>query len=156
MGSSTLLANLAAVDINIAGLIGAAYSQAQDEDLSRFLSIDPGSGGTFYLTQAARAGKRFSRALIASTLEGQTLFRDAFRMLDLQDRDVPGTRQEPRRGLSTWPTSSRPTGFMQAERLQALRRIRERHAPLAQHLDRTIRTGSCCVEKPAHRARLNG
>ena len=61
----------------------AAYSRAYDEELSRLLSFDRGSGGNFYLTQAARAGKRFSRALIASTLEGQTLFRDAFRMLGI-------------------------------------------------------------------------
>jgi Zn-dependent peptidase ImmA (M78 family) len=70
--------------VHDAGVLSkAAYSRAYDEELSRLLSIDRGSGGNFYLTQAARAGKRFSRALIASTLEGQTLFRDAFRMLGI-------------------------------------------------------------------------
>src|SRR4029077_18086952 len=29
-----------------------------------------------------------------------------------------------------------------------LSRIREHHAPLAEHLDRTIRTGTCCVYLP--------
>jgi len=51
------------------------------EELERLRKILKGSGGNFYLTQAARVSKRFARALIASTLEGQTLHRDAFRML---------------------------------------------------------------------------
>jgi Zn-dependent peptidase ImmA (M78 family)/transcriptional regulator with XRE-family HTH domain len=67
-----------------AGVVSkTAFARAYDDELTRLLSIDRGSGGNFYLTQAARAGKRFSRALIASTLEGQTLFRDAFRMLGI-------------------------------------------------------------------------
>ena len=50
-------------------------------ELDRLLSIPKGKGGDFYLTQAARVSKRFARALVVSTLEGQTLHRDAFRML---------------------------------------------------------------------------
>jgi Zn-dependent peptidase ImmA (M78 family) len=54
---------------------------AYQEELERILAIPGSSGGNFYLTQGARLSKRFARALIASTLEGQTLHRDAFRML---------------------------------------------------------------------------
>ena len=42
-------------------------------------------GGDFYRTTVARVGKRFARALVVSTLEGQTLYRDAFRMLGIKN-----------------------------------------------------------------------
>lgn len=44
-------------------------------------AMPKGGGGDFYLTQAARVSKRFARALVVSTLEGHTLYRDAFQML---------------------------------------------------------------------------
>ena len=47
-------------------------------------AIKKGSGGDFYLTQAVRVSKRFARALVRSTLEGQTSFTEAFRMLGLK------------------------------------------------------------------------
>ncbi|MGN6692250.1 MAG: ImmA/IrrE family metallo-endopeptidase [Sphingopyxis sp.] len=40
-----------------------------------------GGGGNFYRTTLSRVSRRFARALVESTLEGQTLYRDAFRML---------------------------------------------------------------------------
>ena len=57
--------------------LGYAYS----EELDRLDKAPKSSGGSFYLTQAARVSKRFARALVVSTLEGQTLHRDAFRLL---------------------------------------------------------------------------
>ena len=55
--------------------------QAYDEEVARLRAIPRASGGDFYLTQAARVGKRFARALVVSTLEGQTLHADAFCLL---------------------------------------------------------------------------
>jgi Zn-dependent peptidase ImmA (M78 family) len=63
------------------GLTQEEFWQAYRVELQRLREIPRGSGGDFYLTQAARVSKRFARALIANTLEGQTLHRDAFRML---------------------------------------------------------------------------
>jgi len=63
------------------GLTDEELSEAYDAELARLHALPRGSGGDFYLTQAARLSKRFARALVVSTLEGQTLHRDAFRML---------------------------------------------------------------------------
>ncbi len=41
-------------------------------------------GGNFYRTLSARVSKRFAQAVVASALEGQTLFRDAFQMLGIR------------------------------------------------------------------------
>jgi Zn-dependent peptidase ImmA (M78 family)/transcriptional regulator with XRE-family HTH domain len=67
--------------LDIGGLTRATFNQAYDEELKRIRDVTRASGGNFYLTQGARLGKRFARALIASTLEGQTLYRDAFNLL---------------------------------------------------------------------------
>jgi Zn-dependent peptidase ImmA (M78 family) len=66
---------------DVGGLASEEFWQAYGKELQRLLAISKGSGGNFYLTQAARVSKRFARALVISTLEGQTLHRDAFRML---------------------------------------------------------------------------
>jgi Zn-dependent peptidase ImmA (M78 family)/transcriptional regulator with XRE-family HTH domain len=58
-----------------------AMWRAYEAELERLLAIEREPGGNFYLTQAARVSKRFARALVVSTLEGQTLHRDAFRLL---------------------------------------------------------------------------
>ena len=58
--------------------------QEYERELERLRGISRGSGGDFYLTQAARAGKRFARALVASTFEGHTSFTEAFRLLGVR------------------------------------------------------------------------
>lgn len=63
------------------GITKERFWQVYHEELERLGNLPSGSGGNFYLTQAARVSKRFARALVVSTLEGQTLHRDAFRML---------------------------------------------------------------------------
>ncbi|MHB8727142.1 MAG: ImmA/IrrE family metallo-endopeptidase [Casimicrobiaceae bacterium] len=60
--------------------------QSYREELARIRALDRGGtgGGDFYRTLAARTGRRFARAVLSSTLEGQTLFQDAFRMLGVR------------------------------------------------------------------------
>ena len=43
-----------------------------------------GSGGNYYNTKPVQIGKRFARALVASALEGQTSYTEAFRLLGLK------------------------------------------------------------------------
>lgn len=63
----------------------AAFFAAYGAELARLRQIDAGGtgGGDFYRTTAARVSKRFARALVESTLEGRTLYRDAFHMLGI-------------------------------------------------------------------------
>jgi len=63
---------------------GLTRQQLRDQyaaELQRLMRLPTGSGGNFYLTLGARASKRFARALVVSTLEGQSSFTEAFRLL---------------------------------------------------------------------------
>ena len=57
------------------------FQAAYDEERRRLKTYRPANGGNRYSTQAFRVGERFARALVTSTLEGQTLYRDAFHLL---------------------------------------------------------------------------
>jgi Zn-dependent peptidase ImmA (M78 family) len=63
----------------------AVYRATYQAELARLRQIleERGgpSGGNFYNTQPLRVSRRFARAIVDSTLEGQTLYRDAFQML---------------------------------------------------------------------------
>lgn len=62
------------------------YWSAFRSELARVREISSRSagGGDFYNTQPSRVSKRLARAVIADTLEGRTLHRDAFRLLGLK------------------------------------------------------------------------
>jgi Zn-dependent peptidase ImmA (M78 family)/transcriptional regulator with XRE-family HTH domain len=61
------------------------FQSAYRAELERVLAIletkGGAKGGNFYNTQPLRVSQRFARALIGSTLEGQTLYRDTVQML---------------------------------------------------------------------------
>ncbi len=48
------------------------------------LITERGSVGDYYHTKPVQIGKRFARALMASALEGQTPYTEAFRLLGLR------------------------------------------------------------------------
>jgi len=63
----------------------AAFWRAYRDEEARLRSLAErnAGGGDFYRTTVARVSKRFAQSLVASTLEGRTLYRDAFRMLGI-------------------------------------------------------------------------
>ena len=71
-------------------LSAAAFRTEYRAELARVLASLEGrsSGGNFYNTQPVRVSKRFAKAVVASTLEGQTLYRDAFRMLGFKSQNA--------------------------------------------------------------------
>jgi Zn-dependent peptidase ImmA (M78 family) len=66
---------------------GRAWA-SERERLRALMDAAGSGGGDFYRTTLSRVGKRFARALVESTLEGQTLYRDAFRMLGVAKTDT--------------------------------------------------------------------
>ena len=60
------------------------YNAAYERELERLLAMAKGKGGNFYLSQPYKLSRRFASALMVSTLEGHTLYRDAMRMLSIK------------------------------------------------------------------------
>jgi len=60
------------------------FQEAYDQELERLRRLPKSRGGDFYLSQEARASRRFVHALVVSTLEGQTLYREAFQLLGIK------------------------------------------------------------------------
>lgn len=72
--------------LNDLGLIDLdTFQRLYREEVERFRAIaaERAGGGDFYRTQRTRSGRRFARALIESTLEGRTPYRDALRLLGI-------------------------------------------------------------------------
>ncbi|MCC5815316.1 MAG: ImmA/IrrE family metallo-endopeptidase [Leptospira sp.] len=63
------------------------YFQEEVNRISVVQSSGSG-GGDFYRTLGVRVGNRFAKAVVTSTLEGQTLFRDSFRMLGIKKNET--------------------------------------------------------------------
>ena len=68
------------------GRFDAAW--AQESARLRTLAQRGSDGGDFYRTTLSRVSRRFAHALVVSTLEGQTLYRDAYRMLGVSKAET--------------------------------------------------------------------
>lgn len=78
---STLVALRRLHDIGVLArdVMWAAY----EAEVARIRAVPRRPGGDFYNTLPVRVSRRFARAVVSQTLEGQTLYRDAFRMLSI-------------------------------------------------------------------------
>lgn len=66
------------------GIDDGAFSRAYEMEVSRLRAMPKADGGNFYLSLGARASKTLTRALVTSTIEGQTSFTETFRLLGLK------------------------------------------------------------------------
>jgi Zn-dependent peptidase ImmA (M78 family) len=67
----------------------AVFRDAYRDALTRIEEATPRpTGGDFYRTQRLRVSRRFARAVITSALEGETLYRDAYRMLGVRKHEA--------------------------------------------------------------------
>ncbi len=61
-----------------------------EQELQRLkeLSNSKSTGGDFYRAQPTKISRRFAKAIVANTLEGQTLYRDAMQMLGIKNTNT--------------------------------------------------------------------
>jgi Zn-dependent peptidase ImmA (M78 family) len=57
------------------------FWEEYEAELERLRRLPTSRGGDFYLTTAARLGKRFASAVVVATMEGRTSFTEAYRLL---------------------------------------------------------------------------
>ena len=69
------------------GLGWETFQAAYSEELARLRQLRS-SGGRYQRNVMSRAGRRFARALVVSTLEGRTSFTESFRLLDIKKLSV--------------------------------------------------------------------
>ena len=62
----------------------AAFKTNYNDKLEEYKSKGSSSGGNFNNNQPQQIGRRFGAAVVSSTLEGKTLYRDAFALLDMK------------------------------------------------------------------------
>lgn len=66
------------------------FKRVFETEMGRIKKLETaeGGGGDFYRTLGVRVGKRFARAVISYTLEGQSSFTEAFRMLGIRKTET--------------------------------------------------------------------
>lgn len=62
----------------------AAFKTNYNDKLEEYKKKKSSGGGNFNNNQPGQVGRRFGTALVASTLEGKTLYRDALSLLDMK------------------------------------------------------------------------
>lgn len=71
---------------DIGKMSSTKFKSEYRKELARLQKINkPASGGNFYATFNNRMNENFARALITSTLEGKTLYRECFRLLEIKN-----------------------------------------------------------------------
>jgi Zn-dependent peptidase ImmA (M78 family) len=74
---------------DVGAIPAADFDAVYKEELRRLDNLPKRSGGgDFYVSTVARYNRRFTRALLESTLEGRTLYRDAYRLLGISKTET--------------------------------------------------------------------